>query len=365
MKDYPEKQLLLNYLLGICTPREQETVEQWLDQDPENIEILRTTIQELKEKRPYSIPEKAKVKKDLLESISESSSRARKHLVRQLQVRDYWLRIAALFLVVVLSSGAGVYFVYDQRPKGEATADVQPEIIYRESRLANGQTASLRFGDGSVIRLNGGSTLRYPEVFADDRREVFLEGEAFFSIAPDEERPFLVHAGGMTTRVLGTSFNIRAYEGDDRLQVVVAEGKVMVTPDPLSGRNFSGIASRTGNGTHPADSENQVVYLEKNQWMTYHTAGQILEKGEGNIEEMIAWKDRILVFRNKSFGQVTEMLERWYGVNILIEDPGLKDHILEGVHRDVSLEEVLNSIQFVMGFDYLINGNEIVIKKGR
>src|SRR5690625_3394009 len=124
-------------------------------------------------------------------------------------------------------------------------------------------------------------------------------------MAPDATRPFVVHAGNMTTRVLGTSFNIRAYEGDDRLQVVVAEGKVMVTPAPSSGRNFSGIASRTNhNNILPVDSESQVVFLEENEWMTYHTTGQILEKGKGNIEEMIAWKDRILVFRNKSFGQV-------------------------------------------------------------
>lgn len=369
MNDYPQKQLLLNYLLGICTSREQEKVERWLDQEQGNISLLQQAAGELRQKEEYPIPGKAETKQEILRDIRSKKTVSKRTSAisgrQRYKLGEFWFKIAAMVLVIIMSGLAGIYFGYDQYPADEATADSQPEVVFKQSTLANGQTASLQFGDGSVIKLNGGSTLRYPETFAEDRREVYLEGEAFFSIARDETRPFIVHAGNTTTRVLGTSFNIRAYGEDSELQVVVAEGKVAVTQsDIFTGQNLTALEGASDIQADALPEQGEIVYLERDQWMTYHTAGQILEKGEGNIQEMIAWKDRILVFCNKSFGQVAEMLERWYGVDIIIEDPVLKSYILEGEHHDVSLEEVLKSIQFVMDFDYSINGNEILIDKG-
>ena len=360
MNNFPQKQLLINYLLGICTIKERSEVDRWLEEDQKNVTFLLQVANEIGNSEHFPLPDKAQVKKELMQQISKSLPFARKttgkvqssrHIRRPLfyNRREFWLKIAAMFLVIIMASVTGIFFGMNFE-QGQ-TAEVQPEIIFQQSTLSYGQTASLRFGDGSIININGGSSLRYPETFAPDRREVWLEGEAFFSIAHDETRPFIVHAGKITTRVLGTSFNIKAYEGEGELQIAVADGRVEVS---------------TTDADEFKNNSREVILLEKNQWITYRgqsdSGDLVLEKGVGDIRDMIAWKDRMLVFRNKPFDQVAVMLERWYGVNITIEDPSLKSYILEGEHHNASLEEVLNSIQFVMDFDYIIKGNEIFIR---
>jgi len=357
MNDFPQNQLLVNYLLGICTLKERVKVEQWLEEDQENFSLLMQVARDFGVKEQFALPDKDLVKKELMDQITKQFSHAEepaglfpaRHGHRQLLYkRGEWVKLAAIFLVISMTGAAGVFFGqnYGQLPD----SDVRAQEI-QQSTLSFGQTASLRFGDGSIIKLNGGSTLRYPKIFAIDRREVWLEGEGFFSIAQDENRPFYVHAGNTTTRVLGTSFNIKAYDGELELQIAVAEGSVMVTRAGFDGSDDDGEES---------------ILLNKNQWITYRgqtlSGDSVLEEGQGDIRDLIAWKDRVLVFRNKPFEQVAVMLEQWYGVNITIQDETLKGYIIEGEHQNVSLEEVLNSIEFVLNFEYTIKGNEVLIR---
>lgn len=356
MSDFPQKQLLVNYLLGICTLNERVKVDQWLQEDQENMSLLLQVAKGFGNKEHIPLPDKYLVKKELMQQITKTYSFAEEtaRFLRPGRGRrplfysrgDFWMKLAAIFLVIFMAGAAGIFFGQNY----EQFNNPEPQVQIQQSSLSYGQTASLRFGDGSVINLNGGSSLRYPETFAHDRREVWLQGEGFFSITHDEARPFIVHAGNTTTRVLGTSFNIKAYEGEVELQIAVADGTVIVT---------------TTDSELADNGEEEAILLRKNQWITYWghaiSGDQVLEKGEGDVRDMIAWKDRVLVFRNKSFEQVAGMLERWYGVNITIDDPSLKGYIIEGEHQNVSLEEVLNSIRFVMEFDYTINGNDVII----
>lgn len=361
MNEYANKQLLVNFLLGICTERERQKVEQWLNDAPENAELLKQTASHLRGGKTYALPDMEEVRNELLQKIGrfEGNSFGAAGMVGGCRINSrqfHWVRAAAIFLVILLS-GLATYFIANDINSEVDRIVQESDAVFKQSMLADGQTASLYFGDGSVIQLNAGSSLRYPEKFALDKREVYLSGEAFFTISRDENRPFIVYAGNTITHVLGTSFNIRAYDGDDKLQVVVAEGKVAVTQAPATQKsNPDGLKS-----SGLIDDE-KVILLERNQWMTYHTKSEIIERGEGDIRELIAWKDRVLVFRSMPFRDVAGMLERWYGVKFKIENPDLENHVLEGEHHDVSLEEVLKSIQFVMDFEYSINGNEIIIR---
>jgi transmembrane sensor len=361
MNDFPQKQLLINYLLGICTNREQKEVEHWLDKEPGNVALLQQVASELEGEEAYSKPDKGEVKQELFRHIAEPvpvekkgsgfviSTRLSKISVSRRKIM--YFKVAAMLLVICLAGATAFYMSMD------IPAESSQEIVVNQRSLSYGQTATLRFGDGSVIQLNGGSTLQYPDTFTEDRREVHLDGEAYFRIAEDQQRPFIVHAGNTTTEVLGTSFNIKAYNDENELQIAVAEGKVKI-------RQINEELSKTGEAFHEERSfeyNDSAVILEKNQWVTYHSVSGILEQGEGNIREMFAWKDRVLLFSNKSFEEVAKMLERWYGIMISIEDESLKDHILEGEHQDVSLEEVLESIRFVMDFEYEIDENEVRI----
>ena len=353
MNDFSQKQLLMNYLLGICTSREREKVERWLDEAADNVDLLQQVANELAKKAAYPKPAKADVKKELFHRIDPSIihvKNSKKNRDRIFAEKSKFvaykrntmaLKLAALFLIVCV---AGIMAVVLDR---EISFQTEQEMLLSQRTLPNGQTATLRFGDGSEIQLNGGSTLRYPDTFGSDSREVYLDGEAFFRIARDEERPFIIHAGNTITEVLGTSFNIKAYPDEHEIQVAVASGKVKVmhtTSDDFL--------------TETVQDYSEPIFLEENQWVAYRSIDGVLKQGEGNIRETIAWKDRVLIFSNKTFKEVAKMLERWYGIKVTIENSSLNDYILEGEHQDVSLEEVLKSIRFVMDFEYEINEQE-------
>lgn len=129
------------------------------------------------------------------------------------------------------------------------------------------------------------------------------------------------------------------------MNVAVVHGKVSVTSNDAQGNAASS------------------TILEKNQWATYRKSGALSHKGKGDIWEYVAWKDQVLVFNDKPFSEVARTLERWYGVEIHIEDKELKNIELKGEHKNVSLEQVLQSIQFVLGIDFTINDQKVIIKK--
>lgn len=351
MNDFPKKQILINYLLGICTPGEQKEVEAWLDKEPGNVLLLQQMAHELNGENFLPLFEKEEVKQSLFRLIEQQDIREDDNPIRPAYRQDLrsshsslqlWLKAAAVILVAALAGLVSVYLGTDYiSPVKEAETHLQ------QRSLSNGQMATFHFGDGSVIQLNGGSTLRYPKRFADNRREVYLEGEAFFSVKRDESRPFIVHTGEATTQVLGTSFNVKAYSSEDELQVVVAEGKVAV-----SHKNPEVPLSEGNDGT---------IILEKDQWVTYRSKGKLMEKGEGDIWEMIAWKDKVLIFNNKTFSEVARLLERWYSVEIDIESEKLKEVVLQGEHKDSSLEGVLKSIQYVTDMQYEMDGKNVRI----
>lgn len=361
MSDYKERQLLVNYILGICTRREERDIKRWLDLKEGNVQLLEQVARDLYKMKFYELPDRDEIKHKVFQRIQSSQSPdgdvthlpqsaivSRQQQISSKRNTEAYLKVAALFLVFILAGVSGFYWLRPFFTEAQTEEIARTEPVMKKSAVSYGEIVSLQFSDGTRITVNGGSTLRYPESFANDIREVYLEGEAFFDIKRDESRPFIVHAGNTTTKVLGTSFNIRAFKDQGEFHIAVKGGKVAVTGAEIG---------------HPENDLTDGVELEKNQWLKYQSAGGVLEKGQGDISDVIAWKDRILIFRNQTFGQVVQLLERWYGVNIEVEDEELKSYLLEGEHMDASLEEVLKSIQFVIGFDYEIDGDHVTLRR--
>lgn len=344
MKEAPENQVLINYLLGICTPKELEYVEQWLSQSSDNVHSLEKVLQELN-KSDHPQISKDQVQQEIFRQIDSGyvtkpvfeketvSTSPKSNLLIKTAVLATALIFAAIFTFKISDT--------------ENHIDTPQETLFQERQLSYGQTSTFRFNDGSVITLNGGSTLRFPEQFDPARREVYLKGEAFFDIASDKNRPFIVHVGNTKTQVLGTSFNIKAYDNDEMMQVTVVEGKV-------------GVSGRTEQ--KQKDTFTDPIILQENQWATYHPNGQFLEQGEGNVWEQIAWKDQVLIFNDKPFSDVSKMLERWYGVEIILKGEQLQNVKLKGEHKNMSLERVLQSIQFILGIEYTIEEQVVTIQ---
>src|SRR5690606_15794255 len=168
------------------------------------------------------------------------------------------------------------------------------------------QRLTFRLEDGSQVTLNANSSLKFPETFSDTLREVILYGEAFFEVASDVERPFVVMAGNVSTVALGTSFNIRNDTSEHKTTVSLATGKVLVQNRKQGEDEFN-------------------IYLAPGEELDYHAQTKTYTKNHFDYQEKIAWKDGILYFGEDNIDTIISKLEQWYGVSIELKNRPAKE----------------------------------------
>lgn len=205
----------------------------------------------------------------------------------------------------------------------------------------NASIQEVTLADGSIVTLNAASKLIYPENFSDTLRAVTLEGEGFFDVVPDPDRPFVVSSGGVNTKVLGTSFNIQAYK-DSKEKVSVASGRVLVFQ---KGRI----------------KDKQVVLLPDQQ--AVYQDGKF-DKRQVDMDEVMAWKQGVLLFKQSTLNEAVSILERKYDVDIKLEGRALRNCTVTGkFNKSTSLEKVLENFKYVLGIQYEYkSSNQIVIR---
>lgn len=202
----------------------------------------------------------------------------------------------------------------------------QPNNQYAEVEVMYGQMGHLFLFDGTEVWLNSGSRLKYPSQFNQDERDVILEGEGFFKVAKNKHLPFKVKTRKMEVEVLGTSFDVCAYEDEDIITVVLEEGKVR-----LNQPNGKEIATmKPGELAELDKTGNELAIMKVNT--SYYTN----------------WKEGTLEFRGESLGEIAKRLERWYNVQITIEDPSLVDCKITGtVLRNKPVEQIMQAFEFL------------------
>lgn len=245
---------------------------------------------------------------------------------------------ATAAVVVLLALASGFLFTLTDR------LAVSPELVMREAATGNGERVRLRFTDGSVVILNASSSIRFPERFAGEKREVFLKGEAFFQVTRNEVVPFVVHANGADVRVLGTEFNVRAWPEDKVVEVVVAQGSVAVSP----------LAS-------PGD---EVVLKQGEMSRLALEAGghKVLMVDTGRS---LAWLRGGLEFNDTKFSEVLKSLERKYNIACMTPDSTvLERHLTASFSHNQSLTEVLQAMSIAMNLKFAQSGRNIVFRDG-
>lgn len=201
-----------------------------------------------------------------------------------------------------------------------------------------GQRASVELGDGSEAVLNADSKLELPPVFGEEKREVTLVGEAYFKVVP-EQRPFLVHAEGSVTRVLGTEFGVDAYPEDDKVRVVVLEGEVAVRSEDE--RLESSVAL----------TDRQMASLSK--------VNDLVLRREVDPSLYVAWMEGKLVFNDASFEEVARQLESWYGLEVELVGSVENTDRLNATYSDEPVGEVLSIIAGALDLRYERDGNTV------
>ncbi|NJB71076.1 ferric-dicitrate binding protein FerR (iron transport regulator) [Saonia flava] len=311
MTEKEVKKLIKKYLNGTITAKEEKLLELF------DANLLLRNKKEISELRKHKTSIKRK--------LSTKNKREHRKPIRNL------LKIAASITVIM----GLTFFSYKK-------SDIVKEQPVAElvKTTAWGQKLTVTLPDGTSIKLNSGSVIKFPEKFDERTREVELNGEAFFDVAKDLNKPFIIKSGSLSTKVLGTSFNVNAYPDSERIAVTVASGKVKIS------------------------SKNRNTILTPNQQGIFHKKLNSITRHEVDIVKILQWKEGIIHFDDITLNKASKILEKWYGVTFVFENEQLGECHITGTYDNEILSAVLESIVYVKkGLQYeFIEDRKILIK---
>ena len=245
--------------------------------------------------------------------------------------------------IVTNSNGRTVVNHEQNRLIYKKKGSIQTTVEYNELAVPNGKKFELILSDGSHVILNSGSKLRYPVVFSEGTtRNVFLDGEAYFSVAKDESRRFTVETDNMTTEVYGTIFNVSSYSDENNTSTVLVEGSVGV------------YKSNREENSEPIDiipGQRAVI-----------TQGTIVID-EVDISKYIAWTEGKLLFADDPFEMIIKELERHFDVSINSQVKKLNQKRFTGTFTNETIDQILFTFQEHTPFKYEVNANTITISE--
>ena len=209
------------------------------------------------------------------------------------------------------------------------------EVVYNTMTTPKGRQYSLVLADGSKVWLNASSSITFPTVFAGKERKVSITGEAYFEVAHNDQKPFIVQQGEMSVQVLGTHFNVNSYEDESSISVTLLEGSVKVTK---------------GNATSLIKSGQQAK-LQK---------GDIKLVNNVDIDEIMAWKNGLFHFEGTDIGSLMRQLSRWYDLEV-VYDKTVNDLFYAEIPRNTKLSDVLKALELTGRVHFSIEGNKVVV----
>jgi len=320
--------LIIRYLDNSSTLDEKKELLQWIKFSDENLNEF-TEIRELWLTSDVALSDDKELD-TALEKLQNRILLNSKPLRKQVAFK--WHQIAAVFLVL-LSVG---YAIYTRNTSTRITSHV---IIQNQLITAVGSKGRFVLPDSSVVWLNSGSKLIYPEYFDKTGRNVILEGEAYFQINEDKTRPFVVKTEEVDIEVLGTSFNIANYPGSSSIETVLLSGSIVAR------------LNETGKTTQ----------LIPDQLLIYHKETGKAEIGITSSKYHIDWiKDR-LIFDNDCLSDIIISLEGWYTAQIDCPKAFANEQRLSFTVRGESLEEILSSMSFIIPMKYTIDNKYVKI----
>ncbi len=290
------QKLLQKYLAGSASPQELQEFWKLMSELSDN-DLVQLDLKNLWDNNPDSSPDgrvdwnrayhvlQGKIDSQELDFARKISlSKRRKHFF-----------MAAAACMVLFAS------VLIWKTAFQHKTELQPKEGTVQAKHGRHQTISLP--DGTIVTLNDGSKLDYPQAFNQSSRDVYLTGEAYFDVKHDARKPFQVHTGKYITRVLGTAFNIRAYDNDTRVSVTVTRGKVQVQSD--SSKKTLGVLS----------AGDQLVIDKISSEASYAKA---------DIDKVTEWKINDMIFDNATVDEAVIALGNRYGVSFLFEHEALR-----------------------------------------
>lgn len=324
--------LLIDYLTGRITAEEQTLLFEWIDKSEEN-RLCYTQLKEIwissglgNPDSPFHKEKAFRMFKERVDAVVHGKQLKRKKVFLRMTA------VAALLLPFVILLYVGSRYL---ELKNEL-ADRQ--LTYTSVVVPKGGRSQVELPDGTQVWLNAGSSLQYANTFGQENRDVALSGEAYFDVISDKTRPFIVQAGNIKIQVLGTRFNVKAYEQLDNIKVALMEGSVSL---------------------HNSN-DNQTYMLEPMEMAVYNKHQNNMEIVKEMSSLANGWTNGEVVFNGERFEEIAFMLEQRFNVTIHIEKESLRKRQFKGdFTKNETIERIFNVMATDGQFNYRISGDQI------
>jgi transmembrane sensor len=339
----PSDALLARYVAGECTPAEAREVEQWCGASPAHqtrLDALRAIWSARPAPRSWDVEGIwARVRRTMRVDARRAPAFGR-HLNGERDRR--WIAAPLAAAAVLLLLVGGTLAILNSRR-------VPPPM--REYATSRGQRSTLQLPDGSRLLLAPQSRLRIPADFGRGARELFLDGEALFTVVHDSTRPFRVHAKGAAAQDIGTRFDLRAYAEDSLVAVAVAEGAVAL------GRNVAATAARR---VGPAAAEGVVVV--PGEIATLGPGGAVTTARGPAVADYLSWADGRLHFANVPLPEVLRSIGRWYDLDVRVEGTALATRSITAEFSLRSATEMLQALALAVDARLTRTGRVVTLR---
>ena len=314
--------IVRKYLNGRFSLNDKVAVDEFFENEQYSSE-LNNVLEEYWKKNSETQIENNKNLDPILDKINHRiliQSKADPNKFRMLW--QLYSRVAAILLLPLLISSLYYYLKIE---------DKRQSATYVAVHSPYGARTRFSLPDGSTGWLNGGSVISFPSQFGS-KRMVTLNGEAYFDVAKNPDSPFIINAGAIKIKVLGTSFNVVSYDNDSISEVIVASGKVEVE----------------------ADGQKNNQKLLPSDRLVLNRLSNSLTKSTVNVQNYTSWKTGKLIFLNDNLDEVIRKISRFYNVDFEVKDNVNKKELFRAILEEESLEEVLRYMKLTMSVDYEI-----------
>lgn len=277
-----------------------------------------------------------------------------------------WIKVA----VSIAAVGIGAFFLFNSLFNNADQAIASKSKPQNEVIVSKGSKSKIVLPDGTQVWINSGSKLTYDENLNGKFREVMLDGEAYFDVVHDPSRPFIVHTSDIDIHVLGTVFNVKAYSVDETIEATLIHGSIEVV-----NRNQKDAPKLMLKPHEKIIFNKDIVAHEKEKTAPGEVIKEIRETSfnvqvltiskklaDSSIHET-SWVYNKILFEEEKLKDIVKKLERWYNVQINLENEDIENIRLSGSFVDETIDEALRDLQLLVSFNYEIKNNIITITK--
>jgi transmembrane sensor len=315
--------LITKYFANETSASENEILAEWLKRDTENLKLFKEY------QKTWEILEKARMERMNVDPAWEKLER--KISGNRFTERNFYihyqrvLRLAAIILLILIP--AFLIFRYLVKPESK-TLNAASGIL--ESKLP----------DGTSVTLNMGSTLEYPSRFIGSKRDVKLTGEAWFEVAHEKSKPFIISNGKVRIEVLGTSFYVNTNNTSGNIEVILSSGKIAL---------------------YYKDKPSVQVLLTPGEKAEILKEEEKISKSSNDNENFLSWKTKIFIFNDDPMNEIIRSLNKVYHANIKLSNKSISNCRITATFDNQSLESILNVLKSTVNLTIRNNGSEIEI----